>query len=289
MLVRAAARRLAPALVRTRGNFHPQSVFQLTDPPNPRWNYGDGASAQWLDPTIPRKEFDFSSLSSRDTYKILTSAIVPRPIAFVSTLASDGVPNLAPFSYFSMVGHIPPLLSVSFSLSQKRLKHTRENIVATKEFTVNIISEAFAEAANCTAAEAPAEVDEWILSGLTMTPSTLVKPACVLESAVSLECELYFLKDLSAPDSEVVTATLAVGLIKKAHVHESVLDAEGAAIDPAKLRPLARLGGLTYTRLLEGFDIERTSWKAARPAYEKLLNGLGSKKNFPNPSSGDPE
>jgi flavin reductase (DIM6/NTAB) family NADH-FMN oxidoreductase RutF len=70
-----------------------------------------------------------------------------------------------------MVGNIPPLISVSFSLSQKHSKHTRENIAATKEFTVNIVSEPFAEAANCTAAEAPAEVDEWILSGLTMTPS----------------------------------------------------------------------------------------------------------------------
>ncbi|KAJ7901915.1 hypothetical protein B0H14DRAFT_2669091 [Mycena olivaceomarginata] len=254
------ARRLT-ALARTRAQFH-------TGPSNPNWTYGDG-SAQWLDSKFPRKSFDFSRMSSSDTYKILTSAIVPRPIALISSLATDGVPNLAPFSYFSMVGNVPPLISVSFSLS-KRSKHTRENIAATKEFTVNIVSEPFAEAANCTAAEAPAEVDEWILSGLTMTPSTLVKPACVLESAVSLECELYFLKDLSPPNSELLTTTLVLGLIKKAHVHESVLDAEGAAVDPAKLRPIARLGGTTYARVLEGFDLERTSWKKARPAYEQL-------------------
>jgi flavin reductase (DIM6/NTAB) family NADH-FMN oxidoreductase RutF len=70
-----------------------------------------------------------------------------------------------------MVGHIPPLVSISFSLSRKRLKDTRENIAATKQFTVNIISEAFAEAANSTSAEAPASVDEWVLGGLTATPS----------------------------------------------------------------------------------------------------------------------
>ncbi|KAJ7783260.1 hypothetical protein B0H16DRAFT_1496122 [Mycena metata] len=278
MLRTAATRRIGPALTRYRSQFNSQAAFKFTEPPNPKWTYGDGASSQWLDPTIPRKSFDFSKLSSKDTYTLLTSAIVPRPIAFVSTLSADGVPNLAPFSYFSMVGHIPPLVSVSFSLSQKRSKHSRENIVATGQFTVNIISEAFAEAANCTAAEAPADVDEWILSGLTMTPSRFVNPACVRESAVSLECELYFLKDLSPPDQpDLITTTLAVGLIKTAHVHESVLDAEGSAVDVGKLRPISRLGGTTYARLLEGFDLERTSWKAARPAYETILASTTSK------------
>ncbi|KAF7376216.1 Flavoprotein oxygenase [Mycena sanguinolenta] len=271
--VPGAVRRLL--LARHRSQFHPESVFKLTDPPNLKWKYGDGVSTQWLDPEIPRKSFDFSCMSSKDTYKILTSAIIPRPIALVSSLAADGVPNLAPFSYFSMVGHNPPLLSVSFSLSQTRSKHTRENISATKEFTVNIVSEAFAEAANCTSAEADADADEFILSGLTTTPSTFVKPACVLESAVSLECQLYFLKDLSPPDSELVTTTLVLGLIKKAHVHESVLDADGATVDPAKLRAISRLGGLTYARMLEGFDIPRPSWKKARPAYEELVKARG--------------
>ncbi|KAJ6593979.1 hypothetical protein B0H19DRAFT_1093131 [Mycena capillaripes] len=279
----AAARRVAPVFARARSRFHPESTFQFTEPPNPSWKLGDGASAtQWLDPNIPRKSFDFTRLSSRDTYTILTSAIVPRPIALVSTLSQDLVPNLAPFSYFSMVGHIPPLVSVSFSLSQKRSKHTRENISATKEFTVNIISESFAEAANSTAVEAA--VDEWVLSGLTMTPSTLVKPACVMESAVSLECELYFLKDLSPPDSELITTTLVLGLIKQAHIHESVLNKDGSAVDPQKLRPISRLGGTTYARLMEGFDLERTSSKIAKPAYEEILRRTKS-KDFP----GDPD
>ncbi|KAJ7770146.1 flavoprotein oxygenase [Mycena maculata] len=225
-----------------RMQFNPQATFQFTQSPNPSWTYGDGAKP-WLDPTISRKSFDFTDLSSRESYKILTSTIIPRPIALVSSLSADGVPNLAPFSYFSMVGHIPPLLSISCSLSQKRSKDTRENICATKEFTVSIVSEALAEAANCTAAEAPASVDEWILSGLTPAPSTLVKPACVMESAVSLECELYFLKDISPPNSELVTTTLILGLIKKAHIHESVLADDGSSVDPRKLRPIARMGG----------------------------------------------
>jgi len=264
MLFRAA-RRLAVGAPR-----YSHSAFQR-DPPNPVWKHGDGASSKWLDPVVPRKTFDFTQLSSRDAYTVLTSAIVPRCIALVSSLAPDGVPNLAPFSYFSMVGHIPPLVSVSFSLSQKRSKNTRENIAATKEFTVNIISEAEAEAANCTAVEAPPSVDEWILSGLTPTPSTFVKPPCVMESAVSLECELYFLRDFSPPDSDLVTTTLALGLIRKAHIHESVLKSDGLAVNPDKLRVIARMGGTTYARVREGFDLERTSWKTAKSVYEDML------------------
>ncbi|KAJ7178503.1 hypothetical protein C8R43DRAFT_973569 [Mycena crocata] len=279
----AAARRLAlcgSRLLGHRKHFDANLTFQITDPPNPSWKYGGGSNDTWLDSRFPRKSFDFSELSTKATYALLTSAIVPRPIALVSTLSADGVPNLAPFSYFSMVGHIPPLISVSFSLSQNRSKHTRENISANKQFTVNIISEAFAEAANSTAAEAPASVDEWVLSGLTMTPSTVVRPACVMESAVSLECQLYFLKDLSPPGSELVTTTLVIGLIKKAHIHESVLTVDGSSVDPRKLRPIARLGGTTYSRVLEGFDLERTSWKTARETYEAILEGKAS-----NPSS----
>ncbi|KAJ6587003.1 hypothetical protein DFH09DRAFT_1142247 [Mycena vulgaris] len=272
----AAGRRLALGPRRSyslpRSQFNPEATFQFTEPPSSSWKPGDGETAQWLDHAIPRKSFDFTQLASRDSYKLLTSAIVPRPIALVSSLSADGVPNLAPFSYFSMVGHIPPLVSISFSLSQKRSKHTRENISATKEFTVNIVSEAFVEAANSTAAEAPASVDEWILSGLTPTPSTLVKPACVMQSAVSLECELYFLKDLSPPNSELVTTTLVLGLIKQAHIHESVLAEDGASVDPRKLRPIARLGGTTYSRVLEGFDVERTSWKTVKDAYDTILS-----------------
>lgn len=144
-------------------------------------------------------------------YKLLTSAVIPRPIAFVSTISEDGVRNLAPMRCVPwsqrmmimmvtslaqtvisiwyvepallisiraqscnphfQVSHNPPLLSVSLSLSKRRPKDTRENIKATKEFTVSIISEPFVEAANVCSVEAPAHVDEWVVSGLTPEPS----------------------------------------------------------------------------------------------------------------------
>ncbi|KAF9566694.1 hypothetical protein CPC08DRAFT_703661 [Agrocybe pediades] len=206
----------------------------------------------------------------RDSYRLLTSAIVPRPIALVSTISQDGQPNLAPFSYFSMVSHNPPMVSLSFSLSTRRPKDTRNNILATKEFTVSIISEAFAEAANSTSVESPADTDEWIISGLTKEKSTSVRPPFVHESAIGMECELYSFQDICAPGSSEPTTTVVLGLIKQVHVSESVLDEDGLTVDPAKLRAIARLGGVTYARVLEGFDLPRMFWKAIRDQYPQL-------------------
>ncbi|KAF5354834.1 hypothetical protein D9756_005362 [Leucocoprinus leucothites] len=172
--------------------------FRFTQPPCPEWTYGDGMKLFkeedqniWgaTEAACKRKVWDLEGTSSKETYQLLTSAIVPRPIAFVSTLSDDGTPNLAPFSYFSMISHNPPLLSVSFALSQRRPKDSRENILQTKEFTVNIISEPFIEAANSTSVESPAGMNEWLLSGLTPAKSVLVKPPIVEESAPAT-CDL---------------------------------------------------------------------------------------------------
>ncbi|KAF5370790.1 hypothetical protein D9758_002001 [Tetrapyrgos nigripes] len=242
------------------------SPFRFTQPPNPSWQLGQGAHKEFLEKSgdVPKKTWIMNETNPKDTYKLLTTCIVPRPIAFVSTLATDGTPNLAPFSYFSMVSHNPPLLSISFSLSPRRPKDTRENILNTKQFTVNIISEEFAEAANITSVESPASNDEWKLSGLTMEPSTEVKPAMVKESHISMECELNFAHDVTDLTTSQITNTLVLGLIKRVHVRESVLNEDGSQVNPTALNPLARLGGLSYATLGDGFDIARPSWKAVR-------------------------
>lgn len=89
-------------------------------------------------------------------------------------------------------------------------------------------------------------------------------------SLTRLSLQLYFHKDLSPPDSSEVTTTLILGLIKQAHIHETVLAADGSSVDPSKLRPIARLGGLTYARILEGFDLDRPSWKDTKATYDRL-------------------
>ncbi|KAJ3802967.1 hypothetical protein GGU11DRAFT_763368 [Lentinula aff. detonsa] len=249
--------------------FDPYKSIQSTSSPLPEWKLGDGASKGLSEHgNSPRKTWILDEMSTKDSYKLLTSAIIPRPIAFISTIAEDGTPNLAPFSYFSMISHNPPLLSVSFNLSPRRPKDTRENILATKEFTVNIISEHFIEAANATAVEAPADVDEWIISGLTMEPSSQVKPACVKESLLSMECQLHFSHDILDLKTSDVTNSLVLGLIKQVHVKESVLAENGLVLDPAKLRPVARLGGNTYARLTDTFDVPRPAWEKIRGAVK---------------------
>ncbi|KAF9464994.1 hypothetical protein BDZ94DRAFT_1255052 [Collybia nuda] len=254
----------APTVTQALPPMDPNISLSFTQPPLPAWKMGDGvANKAWAQGGgHDRKTWDMATTSPKDTYQLLTSAIVPRPIAFVSSLSTDGVPNLAPFSYFSMVSHHPPLISVSFRLSPARPKDTRENVLATKQFTVNIISENFVEAANAASTEAPADVNEWIVSGLTMAPSTDVKPAYVEESAASFECELYSYQDITPLNSTNVTTTMILGLIKRVHIRKSVLREDGNQIDPAKLRPIARLGSTTYSRLLNAFDLPRLPWNA---------------------------
>ncbi|KAF8161166.1 hypothetical protein B0H34DRAFT_840101 [Crassisporium funariophilum] len=256
--------------------FDHASKFKVVNPPSPEWQLGGGLPKRMKDWSeevnyAKRKTWDFTNSENiKSSYRLLTSAIIPRPVALVSTLSSDGYPNLAPFSYFSMVSHNPPMISLSFSLSTRRPKDTRTNILANKEFTVSIISEPFIEAANATSVESPADTDEWIISGLTKENSTLVKPPFVRESAISMECELYSFQDICLPSSAEPTTTVVLGLIRQIHVRESVLSDDGTTVDPAKLRPVARLGGTTYARLLEGFDLPRLSWRAIKDDYQSL-------------------
>ncbi|TFK54278.1 hypothetical protein OE88DRAFT_1711170 [Heliocybe sulcata] len=268
-----------------RPPFDATALFKYTESPNPEWKFGDGMTLnspqakQWKeDEKLGWRTWDMDETPKPARYQLLTSAIGPRPIAFVSSLSADGVPNLAPFSYFSMVAHDPPLISVSFSLAPGKPKDTRENIRLTKEFTVNIISEPWIEAANATAIDSPPEIDEWIVSGLTKEPSEVVKPPRVKESAVSLECELFHFQDICPPGSDLVTNTLVLGIIKKAHIRNAVLAEGGNSVDPEKLRPVARFGGQTYARLGDGFELPRPSWKRV----QDVVYGLMGKPNGVN-------
>ncbi|KAF5393494.1 hypothetical protein D9757_000654 [Collybiopsis confluens] len=241
---------------RWNSSFDPTKSFKLSKPPLPEWKLGAGAAMDLSHhQSSVYKSWNLSETSLKDTYRLLTSAIIPRPIALISTLDSDGSPNLAPFSYFSMISHNPPLLSVSFSLSPGKAKDSRKNIFDTGEFTVNLISEHFIEAANSTSLDAPADVNEWLVSGLTMEASSQVKPPRCAESI------FHFSHDISDLNNEQTTTTLVLGLIKQVHVRESALSENGIEVNPAELRPVARLGGLTYARLTDGFNLPRLSWK----------------------------
>src|SRR3954471_3487569 len=138
-------------------------------------------------------QLDPQILGERETYKLLIGCVVPRPIAWVSTVDLAGVRNLAPFSFFNAIGSNPPAISISISyvdgLDQR--KDTLRNISDTGEFVVNIVDEDMAQAMNATSASYPPNLDEFEIAGLASVPSVTVYPARVAGAPVSLECKLF--------------------------------------------------------------------------------------------------
>jgi flavin reductase (DIM6/NTAB) family NADH-FMN oxidoreductase RutF len=200
------------------------------------------------------RHFDPGEHTAPDIYKLMIGMIVPRPIAFVSSLDEQGVRNLAPFSYFTACTSDPPV--VCFVSGYRRTEHpakdTLRNIIATKEFVVNIVSEEFVDKMNLTSAEVAPEVDEFELSGLTPVASELVRPPRVAESHVHMECHLRQLLPIGeAPGG----GTVVFGDVLRFHVDEKIID--GYKIDPDKLKAIGRMGGPTYVRTRDRFNRER--------------------------------
>jgi flavin reductase (DIM6/NTAB) family NADH-FMN oxidoreductase RutF len=207
-----------------------------------------------LDPRGTFKSFEASNLSQGAIYKLMIGAIVPRPIAFVSTISAEGVGNLAPFSFFNGVSSNPPCLV--FSVTRKRdggKKDTLRNIEETGGFVINTVSEWMVEPMHQTSADYPFGVDEMIKVGLTPLPSLKVKAPRVQEAAVQMECELYQTVDIGG--SLPGASTLVIGKILVIHAHESVYH-EGD-IRAEILKPISRLGGAGYGRLGETFELLR--------------------------------
>lgn len=198
--------------------------------------------------------FDPATSSATDIYKLMIGMVIPRPIAFVSSLDEHGVRNLAPFSYFMACTADPPVVCFvsGYRRAETPTKDTLRNIAATKEFVVNIVSEEFASKMNLTSAEVAPEVDEFELSGLTPLASELIRPPRVAESHAQMECRLrQFLTIGEAPGG----GTIIFGDVLRFHVNEAVVD--GYKIDPAKLNAIGRMGGPTYVRTHDRFDMIR--------------------------------
>jgi flavin reductase (DIM6/NTAB) family NADH-FMN oxidoreductase RutF len=201
--------------------------------------------------TAARTVVDFSALSSDQRYFFLISAVVPRPIAWVSTRAKDGTTNLAPFSFFQGVSSDPPVVMISISTAKKdgTTKDTLVNVRETGEFAVNLVSEELAEAMVRTSAELPHGESEIEAFGLTPLPTVAIAAGSVAEAKVCLECRLY--RELPVGNS-----VLIFGEVLCAQVAEGLLDARGT-IDPVALRPLGRLGGSLYLPFSEPRRIRR--------------------------------
>lgn len=185
------------------------------------------------------------------TYKLLAGSIVPRPIGFMSTISPDGVANLAPFSFFNVVCADPPV--ICFSVSNRiPAKDTITNLRANREFVFNVVTEAIAERMNLCSGDHPPGVSEFGVSGLTPEPSEIVKPPCVLESPMNMECKVIQIVDLS---SRPMGASLVLGEVVRFHFDKAIAD--NFRIDAAKLRAIGRLAGNEYTRTRDRFEMVR--------------------------------
>jgi flavin reductase (DIM6/NTAB) family NADH-FMN oxidoreductase RutF len=196
--------------------------------------------------------------AANDIYKLMIGVIVPRPIAFVSTVDLGGVRNLAPFSYFTGCSTNPPVVCFCAAVRQgtQPQKDTLLNIESTGEFVVNIVSEELAAQMNMTAAEAPPEVDEFTLSGLTPLASELVRPPRVAESKVHMECRL---RQIVRVSDKPGGGSLVLGDVLRFHVREEVL-LDGLKIDPDELNAIGRMGGPAYVRTHDRFEMLRPKW-----------------------------
>lgn len=204
------------------------------------------------------QSFDPAKDAPADIYKLMIGMIVPRPIAFVSSMDENGALNLAPFSFFMGCSADPPVICfvAAHRAGPRPAKDTLTNILATKEFVVNVVSEEIAGKMNATSAEVAPEVDEFALAGLTPLASELVRPPRVAESHAHMECRLR----QTVPISNAAGATNMVifGDVLRFHVDEAVLEHPGAhKIDPEKLKAIGRMGGPTYTRTRDRFDLVR--------------------------------
>jgi flavin reductase (DIM6/NTAB) family NADH-FMN oxidoreductase RutF len=197
------------------------------------------------------------ALPWQSLYKLLSGAVLPRPIGWISSIDAYGNPNLAPFSFFNVVCANPPhvLFCPMTRSTDKSTKDTLNNVRATGEFVVNIVTEATVEAMNITATELPAGVNEFDAAGLTSIASQTVDPPRVGESPIHFECRVSQIVDVADGPGG---GNIVIGRVLHIHVDDVVLF-DGDKIDLAKLKPVGRLAGMSYVRITDVFDLIRPS------------------------------
>ena len=197
-------------------------------------------------------QLDPQGLASTAVYKLLISSVVPRPIAWVSSVDAAGVLNLAPFSYFMAITDEPPTIAFSCSPRAGNRKDTLRNVEAIGEFVVNIVDDDRAEQMNLSSGDYPPEADEFALTNLTPAPSLVVKPPRVAEAPINMECRVVRILPVGK-------ANLILGQIVQWHVRDDVYDAATGRLDMHRLRPVGRLTGNLYSHIHDIFEMKRPS------------------------------
>lgn len=191
--------------------------------------------------------------TERENYKFLIGSIIPRPIAFVTTLSKEGTLNGAPFSYFNIVSSKPPMISLAIQRSEGKQKDTARNILDAKEFVVHIVDEQNVEKVNKTAANLPPNQSEIALANFTPVESVKISVPGVKEAKIRMECS--FEHSLELGESDLPGCDLIIGRVVQFHIENEIY--ENGRINPIALGAVSRLAGSNYAKIGEIFSIER--------------------------------
>ncbi|MCH8927258.1 MAG: flavin reductase family protein [Candidatus Marinimicrobia bacterium] len=191
---------------------------------------------------------DPANLDVKESHKILTSIIIPRPIAWVTTLNEDGSVNAAPFSFFMGVSTKPPRLAISVSAKGGEIKDTSRNIIKNSEFVVNMVTNANVEAMNSTAGLYDYGVEELKIAGLSTSESEKIAPPCIKESPVSMECKLEKVVEIGDKNH-----FLFIGEVVLFHINDDMF--ENGAVVSQKIHAVGRLEGSFYSHVSDIFEL----------------------------------
>ncbi|KAL4894785.1 hypothetical protein BDV59DRAFT_164201 [Aspergillus ambiguus] len=261
------------AVQTSRPAFDHVKPIEVTQSPWPKWEYGQGVPDSGVSASKTHREIDpyDPNRPTVNNYRLLVSGVAPRPIGFLSTVSVLGTKNLAPFSYFQVIDHDPPMFIAGFSSRPGAAKDTFRNLKETGEVVINTVSENMIEAVNATSIDAPFGVSEWEISGLHEAPTTTVTPSRVRESVFSIEGKVVEIKEFEdhiQPGMSI--ASLVLIKATRFWVQDDAVNADGSHIDLDKLRPLGQLGGISYGRVSSTFEQPRRRWGDEHPKSQIL-------------------
>jgi flavin reductase (DIM6/NTAB) family NADH-FMN oxidoreductase RutF len=195
-------------------------------------------------------DLKLADISAHERYKLLIGLVIPRPIAWISTWSENGVANCAPFSFFNVFSEDPPLCVIGINpRSDGAMKHSLKNIRRTREFVVNLVDEATANAMHLSSREFPEDVSEFQQAGLTPAPAKVVQHPRIAEAAACLECRVERILEVSG------TRELVLGEIVLIHARDGVIDPQSKRISESHYRPVGRLFGERYCTTRQRFNL----------------------------------
>lgn len=198
--------------------------------------------------------FDFADLTARERYKLLIGTVIPRPIAFITTVSKDGRPNAGPFSFFNVLTHDPAIVAIGVeNYDDGRMKDTSRNIRDTEDFTVHIVDDALAAQMEICAVKFGPGVDELKEAGLETVPGEGVKSPRIISAPAALECRRYMTLEVGKAREIILGQVLGI------HIRADIVDPARLYVDQEKMDAIGRMGGNTYARTRDQFDIKTLS------------------------------